>query len=109
MITAQRTVTAADANRLFSEVLRDVRNGTRVVVTVHGKAVAQIVGIDERIAAADDARQTLLARLAAPRPARATKWTRESLYAEESRTLRWTPTSWPTPKDSTMQRASGRR
>jgi prevent-host-death family protein len=80
----RRTVAAADANRQFSELLRDVRNGASVVITVHGKAVARMVGIDDRAAAADEARDTLLARLSSQRATKAARWTRESLYAEES-------------------------
>ncbi len=83
MISEQRTISAADANRRFSEVLRDVRNGVTVVVTAHGKAVARIVAIDDRMAAADEARQTLLARLAAQRALNRATWTRESVYAGE--------------------------
>jgi prevent-host-death family protein len=75
-------VTAADANRQFSEILRAVREGTKVVVTIHGKAVAQIIPIDERMTAADEARQTLLARLTSQKALKAAKWTRESLYEE---------------------------
>ena len=83
MLAERRTITAADANRKFSELLRDVRNGISVVVTVHGKAVARIVAIDDRGAAADGARETLLARLSSQRAVKRASWTRESLYAEE--------------------------
>jgi prevent-host-death family protein len=84
MTERRRTITAADANRRFSELLRDVRDGISVVVTVHGKAVARIVAIDDRALAADDARETLLARLASQRAAGAKAWTRESLYREDA-------------------------
>ena len=84
MITERRTISAADANRNFSELLRDVRNGISVVVTVHGKAVARIVAIDDRMAVADEARQALLARLTSQRAVKAKRWTRESLYVEEA-------------------------
>ena len=39
----QRAVSAADANRRFSELLRTVKNGQSVVVTSHGKPVAKLV------------------------------------------------------------------
>jgi prevent-host-death family protein len=84
MTMRRRTISAADANRKFSEVLRDVRNGSSVVVTVHGKAVARIVGIDDRGVAADDSRETLLARLTTQRAMGARSWTRESLYREDA-------------------------
>jgi prevent-host-death family protein len=84
MASLKRTIAAADANRKFSELLRDVRNGVSVVVTVHGKAVARITAIDDRGVAADDARDALLARLASQRAAGAKPWTRESLYREDA-------------------------
>ena len=37
-----RTVTAADANRYFSKLLKDVKGGETVVVTSHGQPVARI-------------------------------------------------------------------
>ena len=38
----EMVVSAANANRRFSELLWTVRNGGNVVVTSHGKAVAKI-------------------------------------------------------------------
>jgi prevent-host-death family protein len=43
----EKAVSAADANRKFSKLLRGVREGHSYVVTSHGKAVAKIVPIDE--------------------------------------------------------------
>ncbi len=37
-----KTVSAADANRHFSQILRDVRGGETVVVTSRGEPVARI-------------------------------------------------------------------
>jgi prevent-host-death family protein len=56
-------MTAADANRNFSELLRDVRNGNSVTITVHGTPVARLAPLDERMTAVEEARQALLARL----------------------------------------------
>jgi len=53
-------VSAADANRRFSELLRKVRNGKRVVVTSHGKAVARIVPITDDDQTMHEARKALL-------------------------------------------------
>ena len=74
------TVTAAEANRKFSELLRKVRAGRSYVVTSHGKPVARIVP-----AAAGDpvrarARASLMARLSAQKPAKIGRWTRDELY-----------------------------
>ena len=47
-----KAVSAADANRRFSELLRTVKKGRSVVVTSHGKPVAKITPVveDERAA-----------------------------------------------------------
>ena len=37
-----RTLSAADANRHFSKLLRDVKAGETVVITSHGEPVARI-------------------------------------------------------------------
>ena len=59
----QKIVSAADASRRFSELLRGVRKGRTYVVTSHGRAVAKLIPAerDERHVAA--ARAVLLARL----------------------------------------------
>lgn len=80
--SARKVVTAADANRKFSELLRDVRNGNTVTVTVHGTPVARIVPLDDRNSVADEARHALLSRLGGQRAVNAGEWTRESLYGD---------------------------
>ena len=57
------SISAAEANRRFSTVLREVRDGASYVVTSHGKPVAKIVPVtpDDRVA--DAAMEALLARL----------------------------------------------
>ncbi len=47
-------VSAADANRRFSRILREVRDGRSYVVTSHGTPVARIVPAqrDDRLASA---------------------------------------------------------
>ena len=42
-----RTVTAADANRYFSELLREVAAGEPVVITSRGKPLVKIAPVDE--------------------------------------------------------------
>jgi prevent-host-death family protein len=83
----EKTVSAADANRKFSDLLRGVRKGQSYVVTSHGRPVAKLIpaATDARNAAA--ARSALLARLKSQPAARddnATKrWTRDELYEDE--------------------------
>ena len=50
-----KAVSAADANRRFSELLRTVKKGRSVVVTSHGKPVARITPIVEDNRAAEAA------------------------------------------------------
>ena len=56
-------VSAADANRRFSELLRQVRRGRSFVVTSHGKPVARLVPVDEGDQVSARARGLLLDRL----------------------------------------------
>ena len=82
----EKTVSAADANRRFSELLRGARKGRTYVVTSHGEPVAKLVpaGRDTRGAAA--ARNILLSRLQKQKPLRGAnarkRWTREELYED---------------------------
>jgi len=79
----EEAVSAAEANRRFSKLLRSVREGLHVVVTSHGKPVAKIVPIgeyDERTA--QGARDALLARLRAAPVVDVGRWTRDELYEE---------------------------
>jgi prevent-host-death family protein len=75
-----KQVSAAEANRSFSRLLREVRGGQSVVVTAHGRPVARIVpverGQDERMAA----RGALLRRLERQAVVDAERWTRDELY-----------------------------
>ena len=73
-------VSAADANRRFSELLRTVRNGRSVVVTSHGKAVAKISPVVEDDRVAEVARSALFARLRRERAVNAGRWSRKELY-----------------------------
>jgi prevent-host-death family protein len=75
-----KSVSAADANRRFSELLRTVKEGRSVVVTSHGKPVAKISPVVEDNRAAAGARSALFARLRRERVVNAGRWTRDQLY-----------------------------
>ncbi len=75
-------VSAADANRRFSEILRKVRDGRSVTVTSHGKPVARIVPISPHDGTSDGARAALLARLRAEPVVTIGPWSREELYED---------------------------
>ena len=76
-----KSISAAEANRHFSSLLREVSRGAQITVTSRGKPVATISAADqverrERVAA----RRALLSRLRAI-PATGTRsWSRDELY-----------------------------
>lgn len=78
----EETVSAADANRNFSHLLRGVREGRTYVVTSHGKPVAKIVPADEQ-ETSTAGRQALLARLAKKPIVQIGRWTRDELYDDD--------------------------
>ena len=73
-------VSASDANRSFSQILRDVRAGQPYVVTVHGKPVARIVPCTEADDGRDAARAALLERLGSQPVTNIGHWSRDELY-----------------------------
>jgi len=77
-----RVVSAADANRRFSELLRGVREGRSFVVTTHGKPVAKLVPAGKADTAGTGARKALLARLRAEAIVEVSRWTRDELYED---------------------------
>ncbi len=79
----KRAISAADANREFSAVLRGVRNGHSYVVTSHGRPVARIVPVTTGEEIANAARATLFKRLREAPVLAIPKWTRDELYEDE--------------------------
>lgn len=85
----EETVSAADANRRFSELLRGVREqGKTFVVTSHGTPVARLAPITEGEIAAEkarleQARKALFDRLRTQERTVVGPWTREELYDDE--------------------------
>ena len=77
-----KAISAADANRRFSELLRTVRKGKTVVVTSHGKPVARIVPMTERDQIERGARAALFARLRAQPVVDIGRWSRDELYED---------------------------
>lgn len=79
-----KAISASNANRNFSRLLRDVREGGEHVITSHGKPVAKLVPLSAMTArdgVRAAARDILFKRL---RTQRATagrrRWTRDDLY-----------------------------
>ncbi len=75
-----KTISAADANRHFSSVLRDVAAGEVVTVLSRGKPVATIAPVRAGSAEREAAKRNLLTRLRQQKPSGTRDWTREELY-----------------------------
>lgn len=75
----EKSISAADANRKFSQLLREVREGRSYVVTSHGRPVARIEPV-EKEHDADRARDALLKRLRSQKAIDIGPWTRDELY-----------------------------
>jgi prevent-host-death family protein len=79
----EKPVSAADANRKFSKLLRAVREGQSYVVTSHGKAVAKIVPVEKDGGTTRGARAGLLKRLRSEPVVTIGRWSRDELYEDK--------------------------
>ena len=79
----EETVSAAEANREFSRLLRGVRDGNSYVVTSHGRPVAKLVPISKSPEEKEAAFQKLMARLRSQPVRHIGRWTREELYERD--------------------------
>jgi prevent-host-death family protein len=77
-----KLISAADAKREFSQLLKNVRRGHSYVVTSHGKSIAKICPIDEAERIKTRARTALLVRLRRQSVTKAVSWTRDELYQD---------------------------
>jgi prevent-host-death family protein len=75
-----KAVSAADANRKFSQLLQNVRRGRSYVVTSHGKPIAKISPVGEVGKMEAAARANLLVRLRKQSVTKTVRWTRDELY-----------------------------
>ena len=55
-----KIITAAEANRDFSKLLRSVREGDSFIVTSHGTPVARLIPIEDDTARREEAKQRYL-------------------------------------------------
>lgn len=79
----EKAVSAADANRNFSQILRAVKGGQTYVVTSHGAPVARIVPARRGAAAVMAAKEALMARLRSqPVQVLGHRWKRDELYED---------------------------
>lgn len=75
-----RTISAGDANRHFSTLLRDVATGEIITVLSRGKPVATIAPARSGDGEREAAKLSLLGRLRQQTPSGAPNWTRDELY-----------------------------
>ncbi len=74
-------ISAAEANRGFSRVLREVRDGASYVVTAHGRPVARVTPYAAPEDPKAEARALLFEHLRTVKPMEpGLSWTREELY-----------------------------
>jgi prevent-host-death family protein len=76
----EKNISAANANRNFSQLLREVREGRTYVVTSHGRPVARIAPVDSDIQKREAAKAALLKRLRSQPVVNIGPWTRDELY-----------------------------
>jgi prevent-host-death family protein len=77
-----KVISAADANRNFSKLLREVSEGQSYVVTSHGRPVAKILPARAGVELWDRARAALLDRLRSEPVIDAGRWRRDELYED---------------------------
>ena len=80
----EETISAAEANRSLSRLLRGVREGRAYVVTSHGRPIAKLSPINQAKSADDRVREAakceLLRRLESQPVIDIGPWTRDELY-----------------------------
>jgi len=76
-------VSAADANRRFSLLLRGVREGRSYVDTSHGKPGARIIPAGRHDYVTSGARFALLSRPEKQPAVDAERWTRDEFYEDD--------------------------
>jgi prevent-host-death family protein len=75
-----KTISAAEANRQFSTVLREVSQGEEFTVLSRGRSVAAIVPIRKSGSDHKTAKQSLLVRLRKQSITGSREWNRAELY-----------------------------
>jgi len=75
-----KTITAANANRGFSNLLREIRKGEEIMVLSRGKPVAKITSVNSEALQKRSMKNLLLSRLKAQGVTGSRNWTRAELY-----------------------------
>ena len=80
LVPVMKTMSASEANRHFSSLLRAVAGGESVTVLSRGKPVAMVVPVESGEDERERARQALFTQLENRQPSGARDWTRDDLY-----------------------------
>jgi len=78
-----KMITATDANRRFSEILRLIDEGETFIVTTHGRPRIRMERVSEDILEREAAKERLLERLSSQEGYEIRPWNREELYEDE--------------------------
>lgn len=79
-----KTITAADANRGFSKLLREVSSGAEITILSRGRPVAKISSVHSESLRRTAMKAILLSRLKAQSASGQRNWARDELYDDGS-------------------------
>ena len=79
-----KTITAANANRGFSNLLREVSKGEEITILSRGTPVAKITSVNSAALQKNAMKNLLLSRLKAQDVTGSRNWTRDELYDDSS-------------------------
>ena len=79
-----KTITAANANRGFSNLLREVSKSEEITILSRGTPVAKITSVNSAALQKNAMKNLLLSRLKAQEVTGSRNWTRDELYDDSS-------------------------
>ncbi len=77
-----KTITAANANRGFSTLLREVQDGEEIMILSRGTPVARIISVNSGALPKNEMKKNLLSRLKSQSVTGFRNWTRDELYGD---------------------------
>ena len=79
-----KTITASNANRGFSNLLREVSKGEEIMITSRGTPVAKVISVKSTVLQKNAMKKLLLSRLKTQVATGSRNWTRNELYNDAS-------------------------
>jgi len=79
-----KTITASNANRGFSNLLREVSKGEEIMITSRGTPVAKVISVKSIVLQKNAMKKLLLSRLKTQIATGSRNWTRNELYDDAS-------------------------